>query len=73
METRFGTVPEFEEREAARYCALSWTDWTNKADWYDRAGAVAHYRTHLSVEAHLHDAAEFAANKQRANARARRS
>lgn len=61
-----GTVPEFECREAAVYVQVSWLTWLHDMDGYERARAVAHYRTSLSLKAHVEDAAEKAARSKRA-------
>lgn len=53
--TDMGIVPELEEREAAVYCLIPWNEWY-KLSWYDRSSMVAHYRMHLMIEAHIHDA-----------------
>lgn len=50
-----GIVPEYEEREAAVFALVPWAEWDN-LNWHERASAVAHYRTHYSIEAHVNDA-----------------
>lgn len=60
-----GEVPEFECREAAVFVHVSWHAWTTEMDGYDRACAVAHYRTSNSIKAHVEDAAERAAARKR--------
>lgn len=67
IQRRFdGEVPEFECREAAVYVHVSWGTWTHDMDGWDRACAVAHYRTSLSLKAHVEDAAEKAASRKQA-------
>lgn len=48
-------VPEYEEREAARFVVVSWRDWQELGEW-DRAMAVAHLRLHGLVTSHSSDA-----------------
>ncbi len=50
-----GLVPEFEEREAAVFCHLNWTEW-RLLDWLERAKNVAHFRLHHLVNLHKNDA-----------------
>ena len=50
---------------------VSWDDWVNKLSTWDRACAVAHYRTHLSLEAHVQDAAEKAVKRREARGKRR--
>lgn len=73
IQRRFeGEVPEYECREAAVYVHVSWFEWTTNMNGWERACAVAHYRTHLSLEAHVSDAAEkSSARKQARQARKR--
>ena len=58
----FGLVSEYEEREAAIFVLCPWHIWT-ELEWQERAAAIAHYRVHFLVEAHVNEAAEKAANK----------
>lgn len=58
-------VPEFECREAAVFVQVSWSEWTTAMDGWARACAVAHYRSSLLVKAHVEDAADKAARRQR--------
>lgn len=53
-----GYVPEYECREACVYAVATWYDWLHVMDGLDRAAAVAHYRVHLMIDAHINDAAE---------------
>jgi len=65
IQRRFdGEVPEFECREAAVYVHVSWYFWSHEMDGWERACAVAHYRTSLSLKAHVEDAAEKAASRR---------
>jgi hypothetical protein len=74
IQRRFdGEVPEFECREAAVFVHVSWHFWTQEMDGWDRACAVAHYRTSLSLRAHLDDAAEKAAKRREARQARRKS
>jgi hypothetical protein len=74
IQRRFdGEVPEFECREAAVFVHCAWHDWTQKLDGWDRACAVAHYRTSLSLRAHIDDAAEKAASRKQARQARRKS
>ena len=50
-----GMVPEIEERDASVFANYNWTDWRN-LDWFERAKAVAHHRTHKLVQLHNNDA-----------------
>jgi hypothetical protein len=68
-----GTVPEFECREAAVYVHVSWDTWSHDMDGWARACAVAHYRTSLSLKAHVEDAAERAVKRKSNRAARRRS
>lgn len=58
-----GFVPEYEEREAAVFSLIPWVNWEN-LNWYDRAAAVAHYRMHNIIDAHINDAAEQERRRQ---------
>lgn len=57
----FGAVSEIEEREAAVYALVPWYKWCD-LHWWERASIVAHYRTHLLIEAHISEA-EYQASK----------
>ena len=48
-------VPEFEEREAATFVQVSWAEWL-EMDWQEKASAIAHYRAHNLIEAHVQHA-----------------
>lgn len=50
-----GLVPEFEEREAAVFVHIAWEEW-QVISGLERAKAVAHYRMHSMIEAHVNDA-----------------
>ena len=52
-----GQVPEYECREAAVFVGVTWRDWQNVLLGEERAYAVAHYRMHLMLDAHMNDAA----------------
>lgn len=50
-----GTVPEYEERQAAKWGGYTWADWcTLPRD--ERTHGVAHYRLEFVIEAHVHEA-----------------
>lgn len=49
-----GIVTEYEARESAIYLGYTWTEWM-QLHWFERASAVAFYRTHLSIQAHIND------------------
>jgi hypothetical protein len=66
-----GTVPEFECREAAVYVHVSWKEWTERLDGWERACAVAHYRSSFSLKAHVEDAAERASKRREGRAKRR--
>lgn len=70
MEQTLGMVPEYEAREAAVYVHCPWHVWI-KLTGADRAYAVAHYRTHLAIGAHVQQAAEDHAESESARARSR--
>jgi hypothetical protein len=71
MESQMGMVPEFEAREASRYCLLPWTTYkTLPSD--ERAFIIAHYRMHLMVDRHLNDAAEKYSESERRKAETKR-
>jgi hypothetical protein len=54
FETPAGLVPEYECREACVYLGYRWPEW-EQLHWFERANAVAHYRTHALIEAHIND------------------
>lgn len=58
-------VTEYECREAAVFTLVPWSDWIDKLSGWDRACAVAHYRSSLLVKAHVEDAAERSARRKR--------
>jgi len=66
-------VPEFECREAAVFVHVSWKTWTEEMDGWERACAVAHYRTSLSLKAHIDDASEKASKRREARLKRRNS
>ena len=72
MERILDTIPEFEAREAAQYVHCPWTNWMENLTWFDRAKAVAHYRTHLSIEAHVADAVDRKAKSESNKRKGRR-
>ena len=63
-----GTVPEYECREAAVYVHETWDSWLHNMDSWSRACAVAHYRTSLSLRAHMEDASERASRRRQSRA-----
>lgn len=65
-----GAVPEYECREAAVYTHVPWATWLTM-DGRERAAAVAHYRAHLLIEAHINDASEKASEAKQRRAKAR--
>lgn len=50
-----GLVCDYEAREVAIFSGYKWVEW-RKLEWFERASAVAHYRMHFLVEAHVQDA-----------------
>jgi hypothetical protein len=64
FEASFGMVPELEEREAAVFVHCPWSTWLDLHP-FERAAHVAHYRLHLLIDAHVQDAAEAAAKRNR--------
>ena len=62
-----GLVPEFEEREAARFGHYTWVAW-QQLTYEDRAFGVAHYRTHILVELHQNDAQSKELERRQRNA-----
>lgn len=50
-----GTIPAYEEREAARFGLFNWTEW-RLLNTDDKAMAVAHYRVHSMITLHQQDA-----------------
>jgi hypothetical protein len=57
IQSNNGFVPEYEEREAAVFALIPWSEW-DSLSWYERAAAVAHYRMHQTIETHVNDAVE---------------
>lgn len=55
MGSRLGVVPEYEEREAARFGLYRWTDWI-RLSLKERVQGIAHYRMHALIELHSGDA-----------------
>lgn len=69
-----GQVPEYECREVAAFVHVPWRDWITTLTAYERACAVAHYRTQILVKSHIDDASERVAKRAAArNARRRRT
>ena len=58
-----GQVPELECREAANFALYNWREWL-ELEHEDRVMAVAHYRMHIAIEAHVNDASERAAERR---------
>ncbi len=50
-----GTIPAYEEREAARFGLYNWTEW-RLLNNDDKAMAVAHYRINGMISLHQQDA-----------------
>lgn len=67
-----GTVSEFECREVAVFVNVTWRQWTDDMDGMERAFAVAHYRTSISIKAHVEDAASNASRRARGRQSRRR-
>lgn len=55
-----GAVPEYDQREAARFSLYSWTQYL-ALPRSEQIGVIAYYRAHRLVEAHTHAAVEAAA------------
>ena len=53
--TRLGVVPEYEEREAARFGLYRWVDWV-RLPLQERVQGIAHYRMHALIDLHSGDA-----------------
>lgn len=58
-----GEVPDYEAREAMIYCNYNMLEWM-QIDWTERARAVAQYRTHSLIEAHVSDAIDKAPKRR---------
>ena len=58
-----GLVPQLEEREAARFAAIPWTEW-ERMERSERARVVAHHRLHNMIEMHVSDAAREVVERQ---------
>lgn len=69
-----GMISEFEEREAATFVSIPWTEWVT-IDPRERAAMVAHRRMHNQVSLHSHDAVtrEADARRKRAEVEARQA
>lgn len=50
-----GTVPEYEEREAARFGHYTWAEW-QQLPMRERVDGVAHYRLQRFIELHQSEA-----------------
>jgi len=61
-------VPEYDQREAARYALLTWDQFWAKPR-REQATIVAHYYLHSLVEAHTDDAIQEDMDRQRGKAR----
>lgn len=64
IESAFGVVSEFEEREASVFCHYNWTQWMRLPHW-EKAACIAHYRLHLMIDAHVSDAVDRASKRTR--------
>lgn len=62
-------VHDYECREAAVYLGYRWPEFV-QLGWFDKACAVAHYRLHNLIEAHVNDA--IVSKQERAARRAHR-
>lgn len=49
-----GTVSQYEEREAARYCGYSWPEW-QRVPRDERIDSVGYYRLNRLIELHIDD------------------
>jgi hypothetical protein len=49
-----GAVPEYEEREAARFGLYRWRQWCRLGYW-ERVNGLVHYRLHRLIELHEND------------------
>lgn len=54
-------VPEYDEREAARFNGYTWKEWLefdilDAYGRYNRAAGIAYHRVHQMIEAHKDDA-----------------
>lgn len=66
-----GVVPEYEMLEAASYSHISFGEW-EQLESLDRARAMALYRMHNTIEAHVQDAVNKRGNNQRRTSTGRR-
>lgn len=66
-----GTIPEYEEREAARFGLYTWRQW-GRLPKRDRIRGIAHYRVHRLIEMHEADALNAHAERQSKRAQRRR-
>jgi hypothetical protein len=48
-------VTEFDAREAAVFCHYNWTEFQELTQ-DEKAACIAHYRIHIAIESHTHDA-----------------
>lgn len=64
-----GTVPEYEEREAARFGLYTWRQW-ERLPKGERIRGLAHYRAHRLIE--MHEADALNAHVERESRRQRR-
>jgi len=64
-----GLVPEYEEREAARFGHYTWRDWLS-LPYLDRVVGVAHYRMFHLIELHHNDAVITEQERRERQARA---
>lgn len=58
-----GAVPEYDQREAARFSLFSWTEYL-ALPRKEQINVIAYHRAHKLVEAHSHAAVEAAAARQ---------
>lgn len=65
FESQLDLVPELEEREAAVYVNASWAEWCAMG-WQERAAAIAHYRLHILIDAHIQDAIDRESRRKQA-------
>jgi len=66
IDSQDGIVPEYEDREACVFSNYNWTNWLELTGM-ERAYAVAHYRMHHTIEAHINDAYDKAGKRATPN------
>lgn len=56
-------VPEYEEREAARFSGYTWTEWETSTH-LEHVHAIAYYRAHIMIENHVQHAVNKAIERK---------